>query len=393
MPNITKSTILTAGLAVFAMLFGAGNIVFALSIGHFAQSNNPYAIFGLLLSGVAVPLLGLIAIILFNGDYKNFFDRIGKWPSALLMFLIMSLLGPFGVIPRCIALSYSTVKLSLPGVPFILFSLACCLLIFAVTWKRSRVLEILGRFLTPLKLGSLILLIIVGLFYAPSMPETSQSGMTVFMKGFFDGYQTMDLLGTFFIGSVILDYIRKKALTSDENTGCKTLINGAIKASCLGFFLLSIIYLGFSYLSAFYSGGLSTANPEELVGGIALLVLGAKGGIFVCFMVTLACLTTAIAFSSIFADYVHKDLSRGKISYLTCLIATLVTAFLISTLDFGGIIRMLAPILQLCYPAIIVLCIANISHKLFGLKMVKIPVAIALIASITEFLISHYQIF
>jgi LIVCS family branched-chain amino acid:cation transporter len=386
MHTISTSSIITAGLAVFAMLFGAGNIVFALSIGNFAQSHNPYAMSGLFISGIIVPLIGLISILLFNGDYRAFFDRIGKGPSLALMFLIMALLGPFGVIPRCIALSYSTVQSALPGIPFILFSLVCCLFIFALTWRPSSILDILGRFLTPLKLGSLIVLIIIGLFYAPEMPITTHSVKTVFLRGFFDGYQTMDLLGTFFIGSVILDYIRRKTANPNNTSECRIIARGAIKASCIGFLLLSIIYFGFSYLSAFYSSGLLTYKPEELVGGIALMVLGSYGGLFVCFMVTVACLTTAVAFSSIFAEYLNKELSRGKIAYLPALIGTLITAFLMSTLDFGGIIKMLAPILQICYPAIIVLCVTNILHKLYGLQTVKIPVAIAFAATLFSYI-------
>jgi LIVCS family branched-chain amino acid:cation transporter len=61
-----KSTTLTTGLAMFSMLFGAGNIVFALAVGQYAQDKNFFAIIGLLITAVGVPLLGLVAMTLFN---------------------------------------------------------------------------------------------------------------------------------------------------------------------------------------------------------------------------------------------------------------------------------------------------------------------------------------
>ena len=84
--SISKSSILTSGLAIFAMLFGAGNIVFALAVGQFAQDKTLFGTLGLVLSGVVVPLLGLIAMTLFDGNYKNFFERMEKSQVYLSLY-------------------------------------------------------------------------------------------------------------------------------------------------------------------------------------------------------------------------------------------------------------------------------------------------------------------
>src|SRR5262245_25771526 len=114
MKQFLKSTVLATGLAMFSMFFGAGNIVFPLALGQFTKDQTLYAVLGLTLSAVLVPFTGLISMILFNGDYRAFFQRMGKWPGFLVSVVIMGLIGPFGAIPRCVTLSYSTVAMFLP---------------------------------------------------------------------------------------------------------------------------------------------------------------------------------------------------------------------------------------------------------------------------------------
>lgn len=364
---------LTTGFAIFSMLFGAGNIVFALAIGQYAQDKNLFAIIGLLITAVGVPLLGLIAMTLYNGDYKSFFDRMGKTPGFIMAALILGLIGPFGALPRCIALSYSTSKMYLPEIPIWTFSIVCCLFIFLCTFRRTSIVNIIGYVLTPLKLGSLAFIIVMGFIFSPITPETAHTELSVFFKGLKDGYLTMDLLATFFFCSIVIDCLRKNIDVSDP-TNYKTLMVTTLKASCIGAGLLALIYIGFSYVAAAYSNTLLSVRPEDLITHIAIQVLGPYAGFVVSFTVTLACLTTAIALTTVFAEFIHKDLSKGKVSYTMALVITLSIAFAISTLNFTGILKLLAPILELCYPALIVLCLVNMLHKLYEFKPVKIPV-------------------
>src|SRR5688572_9085728 len=130
MSFLSKYRYLTMGLAMFSMFFGAGNVIFPLIIGQATGEQIPYALLGLLLTAVGIPFTGLITMILFQGDYNNFFARFSTSLGLLLMWMIMLLLGPFGAIPRCIALSYSTCKAILPSLSSPLFSGLACLTIF-----------------------------------------------------------------------------------------------------------------------------------------------------------------------------------------------------------------------------------------------------------------------
>lgn len=378
-----KSNSIATGLAMFSMFFGAGNVVFPLAIGQFAQDKNFYAILGLLLTAVGVPFLGLIAMTLFDGNYKTFFNRIGNVPGFLVSMFIMGLIGPFGATPRCIALAYSTIHTYLPGIPLVAFSIISCIIIYLFTFRKNQILDILGYVLTPFLLVSLLIIIVKGLLAAPDLQAIEHSESTVFLKGLKEGYQTMDLLGAFFFSSVVLTCL-KVAIPSSEHQNHKRLIKQTLKASAIGAFLLSVVYIGFSYVAAFHTGELGAVNQEDLLGAIAHKVLGPYGGLVASIAVALACLTTAIALCAVFSDYLYNDVSDKKLPFQLSLILTLIISGIFSTLEFTGIIAILAPILSVFYPALIVLSILNIAFKLYHFKPVKVPVfatfAITLIA-------------
>lgn len=375
-----KSLTIATGLAMFSMFFGAGNVVFPLALGQIAKDQNFYAIIGMLITAVGVPFTGLIAMTLFDGDYKLFFQRIGKIPGFVVSLIIMGLIGSFGALPRCIALSYSTAKVFLPEISLPLFSGIFCFIIWMFTFKRSSIIDTLGYVLTPLLLGSLGLIIVKGIITPEHLPISEHDSITVFLKGLKDGYSTMDLLGAFFFSSVIINCL-KNGLKSKDTTSHE-LVMTTLKASVIGAFLLAITYIGFSYVASIHSIALDGVSSEALISTIAIHVLGPNAGLIACTAVALACLTTAIALAAVFAEFIHKDVGRNKINYSISLLITLIIAFFVSTLNFNGIAAFLVPILQLCYPSLIVLSIFNILNKLYGVQMIKTPVAVTFLISL-----------
>lgn len=113
--NITSITF-TTGLAIFAMLFGAGNLIFPLRLGILAADKTSYGLLGFLLSGVLLPVLGLTAMALYDGDIRAFFYRIGKVPGIIVIFTCMLIIGPLFVMPRIIALSYTLMQPFMPEI-------------------------------------------------------------------------------------------------------------------------------------------------------------------------------------------------------------------------------------------------------------------------------------
>ncbi len=379
-----QSTTLATGLAMFSMFFGAGNVVFPLALGQYSQDQISIAILGFLITAVGVPFIGLIAMTLFDGDSKAFFNRIGKIPGFFVASIIMALIGPLGAIPRCIALSYAVMNVYMPSLSLPLFCLVSCLLIFVFTWKRSKIIDLLGYVLTPFLLAALGLIIVLGLVTPATAPVSQLPSFEAFMHGLSEGYQTMDLLGAFFFSSVVLVCL-KKGVDSSEHQNYQLLIKQTLKASCIGAFLLGIIYVGFSFVSSIHGEPLINTPTDQLIGNISHLLLGPYAGIVACLAVALACLTTAIALASVFAEFIHHEVSNKHVAYTPALIGSLIVTFFISTLNFSGIVKILAPILQVCYPALIVLSVANIAYKLWGFKYVKTPVAVTFAASVLHY--------
>ncbi len=380
--SLFRKKLWATGLAMFSMFFGAGNIVFPLVVGKLTQDQNLYAVLGMVLTGVLVPLAGLLAMILFEGDTTAFFRRIGRVPGFILSLLILALIGPLAGLPRCITISFSTLSAfglkSLPGMNLPLFSLINCIVIFLFTFRRKRILDLLGYVLTPLLLLSLGAIIVKSSLSFPEALPSFNSSWGAFTQGIVGGYNTMDLLAAFFFSSIVLVCLKEKN-PEKENKPQPSLLSIALVGSIIAASLLGFVYLNFAHIAAKYSIALANVPNHELLGAIARSMLGPYAGLVAGVAVTFACLTTEIALAVIFAQFVQKFIPKvtfGKFnpSYEFSLIGTLLIAFLVSTLHFDGISTYLVPFLQLCYPSLIVLTVLNICHKLFGFKPVKFPV-------------------
>jgi LIVCS family branched-chain amino acid:cation transporter len=361
------------GFAMFSMFFGAGNIIFPLALGSYAKNDHIYAVIGLLLTAVFIPFLGLFTMIYYHGNYMHFFDRMGKKLGFCISLFILLIIGPFGALPRCITTSYSTLHITFESLSLPIFSALSLGLVYLFTFKSKNVIEVLGTFLTPILLILLSLIVFKGLFYSDPQEKTTLSSMTIFMQGLLTGYNTMDLIAAFFFSTVVILALNKEKDTSHEihtKKDHKTLF----LALFIGAFLLSITYLGFTSLSAGYAELLENTAKDELLGKISFHLLGPYASILVSLAVFFACLTTEIALSVVFAEFLHIYIVKAKLSYQVCLILTLIVAFIVSTFRFEGISNFLVPILQIIYPSLIVMTLCNLAHKLYGFNWIKTPV-------------------
>src|SRR5688572_23267278 len=132
-----KVKLFSVGLAIFAMLFGAGNVVFPLALGREVGDQVLFALLGLCVTAVLVPLLGLVSSMLFDGDYRKFLATAGSVPAAIVAFICMILIGPFGATPRCITLSYAALKWHMPQLSLFVFSLIAAVIIFIATIRKN----------------------------------------------------------------------------------------------------------------------------------------------------------------------------------------------------------------------------------------------------------------
>lgn len=385
MQAISKTTLWSTGLAIFSMFFGAGNIVFPLAIGQLTQDKNFYALLGLIFTAVFVPLMGLLAMMLYQGNYTAFFRQIGKVPGFILTLAILGVIGPFGGIPRCITISHATLEqfgfpLNLP-----LFSLLSCAVIFLFTFRPNKMLPLLGYVLTPLLLISLGLIAVKGLFLEKMTEVSAFTRWETFAQGLLTGYNTLDLLAAFFFSSVVFICLQEKQEKQTEATHKPSHLKIAIFGSFIAAFLLGLVYVGFSYLSARQGVALKDLPSHELLGALASNLLGPHAGLVAGVAVAFACLTTEIALAAIIGGFICKTLSKEKVPYPLALGITLMLSFAISTLHFEGITAFLAPFLKVCYPALIVLTVASILHKVYNFQWIKLLFYGALLISLIAY--------
>jgi LIVCS family branched-chain amino acid:cation transporter len=339
--KILKSEAIAIGLAMFSMFFGAGNIIFPLAVGQYAGDKNLFAMFGLILTAAIIPVAGVIAMILFKGNYRDFFGRLGAIPGFLLALITISLLGPLGSTPRCIALSYTTLKSTFLDISPILFSAISCAIIFLCTVRKRHILTLLGWVLTPLLLASLFIIIIIGLITVTEAPISEYSNLKMFLHGLCEGYNTMDLLAAFFFSSTIINILRtqfNEGRGNQEGKSENTYLKTAYQASIVAASLLAIVYIGFSYIASFHGSDLGITGKDELLAAITMKLAGPYAGILVCIAIALACLTTAIALISAFTDFMQREVVKEKLSYELTLIGSLLATFFVSTFEFNGML-------------------------------------------------------
>jgi LIVCS family branched-chain amino acid:cation transporter len=362
-------------LAIFSMFFGAGNVVFPLLLGTLSGDQNIYATFGLLLTSIGGPLLGLFGSILFEGHFKAFYERAGKGLGWFFIIVTTALLGPFAVMPRCLIVAYAAVHPFFPSLSLPFFSLLAGALVLFLTLKKHRVLDLLGYVLSPILLVSLAIIIIKGWVFSGTVTHVEQPILTSVIAGLTTGYDTMDLIAATYFSVSIWNMLKVKVKAS--HVVSTTLISGTIAGLLLG-----LVYVGLSHTASLHIPDLANEAPETLLVALSYLMLGPYLGAIASLAVTLACLTTVIGLALTFADILRKDFISPRLSHGATLFILIGITSLFSNLGFSSIMKLIHPAVSLCYPAIIMLTLCNIGHKQFGWTAVKTPVWITLLLTL-----------
>lgn len=384
--------IITVGLAIFSMLFGAGNLMYPLYVGLQSGENILYGMVGFILSAVCLPLLGLIAMILFDGNYESFFKRLGDSVGSFIIFICMIIIGPGLVIPRIVTLSHAMIAPFLP-IPFLqtvtlqssfVFALIFLGITLLATYRENRIVNLLGKVISPLLLISLIIIIAKGMLTAQIAVPSIITPWESFKSSFMVGYGTLDLLGTIFFSSIVI-HILKNTMGGTVGFSQKRLALIGLKSGTIGVSLLALIYIGMSLLSMYHGHGMNMSG--DLFRDLAFHVLGSHGALIIGTAVLMACFSTAIALSAIIAEYFQLTIFNRSIGYEQALILSLVLCIPLSTVGLDSVLRITAgPLVSIGYPVIIAITICNLLYKLFGFTPIKAPVAITFLVALLSYL-------
>ena len=383
--------VLTFGFALFAMFFGAGNLIFPPYLGVISGSYWFITFLSFTTTAVGLALIALIAITYYDCDITKFFKQIGEFPGLILSFMVIMCVGPLLVIPRTGATAYEMgIKpiLGFHNIYTITISVIIFyLLTYFLTVRPSKVVDIIGKFLTPFLIIALIIIIIKGSLYPLGAPIKNPQINNIISKGLIDGYQTMDCFVSLAVGTVLLLTLKTKGY-NEHKTQIKMLFKSGIIA-CL---ILGIIYGGLTYLGASVSSKYGIdAQKSQIIVNITQGLLGNTGKIILSIASFMACLTTAIGLASASGEYL-VNITKGKIKYSTFILIFCIFGTITAIIGVSGIVKIGEPILSVVYPPTIILIVLSFfKNKIKNSNTFKFPVFTSVIISILTLLSNQFE--
>ena len=352
----TKDVLLT-GFALFAMLFGAGNLIFPPMLGYETNSSWISTMLAFTITGVGFPFLGILSVSIVGNGIKDFANRVSPTFSKIFAIISILAIGPMLAIPRTGATAYEITFLhnGMNNTIYKYIYLICYFgIVILFSLRANKVIERVGKILTPILLLLLFLIIVKGIFF---------SGLSIkpdiyphaFKKGFLEGYQTMDTIASIAYAGIIL-----KAIKNGRNLTQKQEFSFLIKAGLVAILSLALIYGGFALVGAKMHSVLVTKDKIELLVKTTSYLLGNYGNLVLAICVAGACLTTAIGLVATVGEFFS---SITSFKYEKIVIFTVIISFLLSILGVESIIRISVPILVFIYPVMISLIILNLFGK------------------------------
>lgn len=357
-----KKEVLILGFALFAMFFGAGNLIFPPSLGIDMGKDWLVAGIGFLVTGVGLPLLGVLAFTKV-GRLEDFSVKISSRFNTLYCTALVFVIGPLFAIPRTGSTTFEMGVLpSFPNVNPLVLSIITSTVFFGITLilviKESKITDIIGKFLTPVILFILAAIAFLGITGDIGTPiDKNITG--VFAKGFVSGYQTMDALASVIFGVVIVKGLEGKGIIEEKEQ--RYFLSGSALIAAVG---LGLIYFSLMYLGARVSGvGAFSTTSAALY--LAEITLGSAGKIAFGICVATACLTTSVGLVAIASDWFSRftPISYKMWSVIICVFSGVMA---IGGVDF--IIKLSIPVLCILYPVTIILILLNI----FGVNHVLV---------------------
>lgn len=377
--EIRAKDLFVIGFALFAMFFGAGNLIFPPYLGLISGHQWWVGFLGFTITDAGLGLLAIIALSKYDGNLNALASRINKTFAIIISTAIILCIGPFLATPRTAATTYEVGILPIFGesVNRYLFSVIFFIVVFLLSIRSSKVVDIIGTFLTPSLLICMIILIIKGII--SPIGKISETSMidNVLQRGITDGYQTMDALAGCMFALVVINAVKTRNYSSQKTEIKATILSGIIAAVFLALIYGGLLYLG-AQTSTLGIYDVSTDKTSLLV-DITNTTLGGVGVYILGIITALACLTTAIGLISATGNFFH-DLSKGKISYEAVVIICSIVSCIISMLGVNQIINISAPILEVLYPCTMTIVLLGLfNEKIKDDIVFKIPSLVSLI--------------
>ena len=377
----TKETFVF-GFAIFAAFFGAGNLILPPLLGFNSGPDWWLVTLGFITSATIIPLLALFGHAKLQGTMLDFGNKVSPIFSLIFCLCVYTIAVALPC-PRTAAVTHEMAISSFFGTSSLLTSTIYFALAFVFVMNRNNVLDIIGKYLTPIIVIILFAIILIGLFSTPAQINASNFD-TPIISGLLEGYQTYDAIAGLLTGGIlVISVINFKKEMSFKEKKSMIAKSGLIAMSGLFIIYAGLIAVGSMYNSQFPED----ISRTELLSGLALKTLGNIGSIFLSILVSLACFTTAVGIIVGTADFFQGLFKKSRHAYLTTAIVCSIIGVLVGQMNVKYIIDVALPALMFIYPLTIVLILLNILPDRLASKTVfRAVVLVAFMFSIPDFL-------
>ena len=366
--NLTKEQFFSVAIMLFGLFFGAGNLIFPPLLGKQAGGATFQSLLAFGITAVVFPILGVVAVAKTKG-LSNLASKVDKYFAIVFTTMIYMAIGPGLGIPRAGSLPFEmavapflpeNVSLSLSR---LVYTFVFFLVAYFVCLKPNKLVTRMGKFLTPALLV-LIAVMFVGVLVKNPNAVTSPVGdyaTSSTVKGFLEGYNTMDTIAALNFGLVISLAVKSFKVEDEEKVIGYTVRVGLVAGS-----FLFVIYAMLAYIGMTTSGLTGDVkNGAEILTTVSQYVFGKFGIVLLASIFTLACLTTCIGLITSISKF-FETMTKEKVSYHKWIVFWTFLSFLVANFGLNTILKVSVPVLIAIYPVSIVLILLGLTEKYFG---------------------------
>ncbi|WP_210133237.1 branched-chain amino acid transport system II carrier protein [Staphylococcus sp. GDY8P198P] len=383
------------GFTLFAMFFGAGNLIFPPNLGLDSGQFFWPSILAFALTGIGLPLLGVVVGALDKQGYIGSLNKISPKFSVVFLIIIYLTIGPLFAIPRTASTSFemtiTPIAHTNSSLALFIFTIIYFLVVLCLCINPNKMVDRIGSLLTPLLLITILAMIIKGFVDYGSnthsqAAEAFTSNFAGFSQGFTNGYLTMDAIAAIAFSMIVVNAVKATGVTHANKIFRQTLLAGIIAAVALMFIYISLGFIG-NHMAVPQEKVASLIANDQNIGTYLLTTMastgfGAFGKYLLGIIVALACLTTACGLIVSVSEYFNRIFPR--ISYKTYVIIFTLVSFILANQGLNSVITMSVPVLSIVYPVAITSVLLILIARFVPTKPIaqQIPVAVVSIVSI-----------
>lgn len=388
--NLKNSMVI--GSLLFGMVFGAGNTIFPISVGQNAGSSFFPASLGFLVTAVGFPVLAVISFSL--SEKESLFDYTapaGKGISYFFSLALLMTIGPMFATPRTATVSFEVAFKPFYGenstIPLLIYTFVFFALVLFFALKPTKILDTIGRFMAPIFIVLISILIIANLLNPMGNPadykpigKYAENAVT---QGMIDGYSTMDVLACLAFAIVIIDNLKRMGIS-----GTKDFARETAKSSITTLVIMSVLYIAFVHLGASSLGTMELQKNGGLVLAFSSThFFKSAGHILLAATIGLACLKTAIGLAVAIPAAINRKFPNF-LSLNTLTVLFVLLSFLIANFGLDAIISLSIPFLYFLYPLSFAYIILWITNTIIPLRAsaFKLTIGVACIPAVLDFM-------